>query len=284
MDRTNGIGGSDMAALLGLSKRRTRMQLYLSAIGEIPEREGDEAMLWGNLLEPLILDEYARRCQVDLERNVEVVAEGRPHLRGHLDALVKGAPVGVEAKTNGIVGFWGTQEWGEEGTDQIPDAYLGQCHFYMGLMPSIERFEVPALLAGRGLQIYMVERNQPLSDRLLDEADRFWREHVEPRRPPEMDGSVEAAQWLTRRYPAAKLPMLESTPELDEIAARVRSAKIAKKSAEGEEELCKNLFRELIGEAKGVHGAWGRALWSQVKTGGRRLSFKFNDDDQEEAA
>lgn len=284
MDRTKGIGGSDMAALLGLSKRRTRMQLYLSAIGEIPERDGDEAMLWGNLLEPLILDEYERRCKVDLERNVEVAADGRPNLIGHLDALVVGAPVGVEAKTNGIVGFWGTQEWGEEGTDQIPDAYLAQCHFYMGLLPDLERFEVPALLAGRGLQIYMVERNQPLSDRLLDEADRFWREHVEPRKPPEMDGSVEAAQWLTRRYPAAKLPMLESTPELDEIAARVRSAKVAKKLAETDEDLCKNLFRQLIGDAKGVKGGWGRALWSQVKTGGRRLSFKFNDDDQEEAA
>jgi len=57
-ERKRGIGGSDAAAILGLSKFRTPLQVYLDKIGQAPPIEETAPMRWGKKLEPLILDEY----------------------------------------------------------------------------------------------------------------------------------------------------------------------------------------------------------------------------------
>lgn len=59
--RRAGIGGSDVAALLGLSKWKSPYQLFLEKTGNAPPQEDNEAMYWGRMLEPVIRDAYEEK-------------------------------------------------------------------------------------------------------------------------------------------------------------------------------------------------------------------------------
>ena len=56
--RRTGIGGSDIAALLGMNRYTSPYELYLDKRGELPDIPRgeflDRAAMWGHLHEPLI--------------------------------------------------------------------------------------------------------------------------------------------------------------------------------------------------------------------------------------
>jgi len=58
--RKSGIGGSDVAAVVGVSKWTSAYALWAQKSGLIPDDFSDsEAMEWGRLLEPVIRDKFA---------------------------------------------------------------------------------------------------------------------------------------------------------------------------------------------------------------------------------
>src|SRR5690606_6883149 len=59
--RSRGIGGSEIAAIAGVSPWDTPLSVYLRKIGELPEKEATSATYWGSILEPVVADEYKRR-------------------------------------------------------------------------------------------------------------------------------------------------------------------------------------------------------------------------------
>src|SRR6185437_11408186 len=61
-ERARGIGGSDCAAALGLSRWKTARQLYHEKRGELQPDEPDEELIWwGNMLEPVVRQRYAEK-------------------------------------------------------------------------------------------------------------------------------------------------------------------------------------------------------------------------------
>ena len=63
--RKNGVGGSDVAAILGLSSWTSEVELWLDKrgeadeVGEIDKRDNSEVLEWGTILEPVIRKKYA---------------------------------------------------------------------------------------------------------------------------------------------------------------------------------------------------------------------------------
>jgi predicted phage-related endonuclease len=57
--RRKGIGGSDVAAICGISKWKRPIHVYLDKIGDLPESELGEPAEWGTRLESLIADKFA---------------------------------------------------------------------------------------------------------------------------------------------------------------------------------------------------------------------------------
>lgn len=62
--RTNGIGGSDIGAICGVSPFTSARQVYLSKTGQYadslkPNAAAVERMSFGHILEPVVADEYA---------------------------------------------------------------------------------------------------------------------------------------------------------------------------------------------------------------------------------
>jgi putative phage-type endonuclease len=87
--RRTGIGGSDIAAILGLSPWRTPLDVYRDKVDGAEQPE-TEAMRWGRLLEDVIAREYAVRAGVRIQR---AIASGQLRLSIVWCCLLARAPV-----------------------------------------------------------------------------------------------------------------------------------------------------------------------------------------------
>jgi len=75
--RADGLGGSDIAAALGLDPYRSPFEVYLSKVGELEQAEQTEAMRWGQLLEPLVASETATSLGAELVPSPGLLADQR---------------------------------------------------------------------------------------------------------------------------------------------------------------------------------------------------------------
>jgi putative phage-type endonuclease len=194
--RRNGLGGSDSAAALGLSPWKTALELWAEKSGQITApAEISEPMRWGNLLEPVIRQEYAERTG----RTVVVPPETLVHpthkwMRANVDGIAEVARL-FEAKTARTA-----DGWGEPGSDEIPQPYLIQVQHYLHVT-AFPVADVAVLIGGSDFRLYEVPADRELQDMIVDGEAEFWR-RVESGEPPEPDfGSDRALDFVRRMFP-----------------------------------------------------------------------------------
>ena len=177
--RREGIGGSDVAAILGLSPWKTPVDVYLQKTGILEEDRSNAYTTWGERLEPLILMAYREETGRDLyhPENLPVRHPERPWQLATPDALVVGLALGVEAKTTHARNAW---RW-EDGL--VPDPYLLQVAWYMAVF-DVPSWDIAVLIGGSDFRVHTIERNEKLEAVILDSCDRFWHEHVLAGVPP----------------------------------------------------------------------------------------------------
>jgi putative phage-type endonuclease len=245
------IGASEAWACLGMSKYKddTRTDKWLEKIGEVDPREDEdenEAAEIGLALEDGVALLYERRTG----RRVEKVARTLVHpkhsfLTCNLDRRVVGEPRLVELKTAGFTSHgYIDPDWGQEGTAEVPLAYLVQAQMQMEIDDK-PVCDIPALLAGRGFKIYTVERNQELLDNvLIPGLVEFWG-YVQRGEPPPMTTRAEAM----KRYPVSTAVEVEATADVAHAIAELRDIKARIKADEAEEKAAENIIAAYMGEA-----------------------------------
>ncbi len=251
--RRHGIGGSDVAAVFGVSPWKTPLQLYREKRGEEkPADIGDEeAVRWGNLLEDVVAEEYARRAGVKVQRmNGLLKSAKHPWMLANIDraVILPDAPSLVrenggllntrkilEVKTAGIRA---ADEWGEPGTDQVPKHYLLQGAHYLAVTGA-EVCDFAVLIGGQDFRVYTLERDPELVDMIVDGTRDFWR-RVETGQEPEPVN----AEDVRIRYRKDAGISLEATPQIAATCDNLRDAKAALKAAE-------DLVDELTGAVQG---------------------------------
>ncbi len=190
--RQSGIGGSDAAAVVGLSKYRTPLDVYREKIGEAEPFEQTDAMYFGTLLEDVIAGEYARRTEQQVRRvNKTFRHKDLPYMMAHVDRMIVGKKKGLECKTAGK--WFKREDWGDEGSDLVPPDYLLQCQHYMEVI-DLHEMDLAALLAGNDWRIYTLKRDAEIGAMLRDVYKQFWK-LVQDRTPPEPKTIGDLA-WL----------------------------------------------------------------------------------------
>lgn len=288
--RRAGIGSSDVAAILGMSRFQTDFDVYLSKVeGFEPEPLPWQEM--GELLEPVAIELYRRKTGASVTLPGTVRHPSRPILLDTADAvahLPDGTKRPLEAKAIGFLG----PEWGDDGTDDVEPAYILQCQHHMlvlreHLREPIAAVDMPVLFAGREHRIYRVPWDAELAEGVAEQCERWWVDHVVAGKPPPLEGSRHAAAWLARRFPLNRRPLEEATEADEPLAEQLRLARARQAEAKREVEAAKNRFRERIADADGVaatDGRW-RVTWKANKNGVRSLRPWFEDEEaQEEAA
>lgn len=201
--RRTGIGGSDVAPILGVSKFRSCLDVYLDKIGATVDTEETSPMRWGTLLEPVILNEF-------LYQTGESLAQNPGFLRSHqhefmvanLDGLTQSGAI-IECKT-----ARSTDGWGEVMTDEIPIYYITQVQHYMAVTGA-ELTYVPALIGGSDFRIYKVEADKDLQEMMIEKESQFWNQVVNKIQPDpvsEMD--------LSKLYPKSLKNAIEGNSEI----------------------------------------------------------------------
>lgn len=267
-ERTTGIGGSDAAAICGLSRYRTPMSVYLEKIQAAPPQEENAAMEWGTRLEPVVRDKFAE-LHPELEvRHDDTLRRhpGRPWQIAHLDGWCYDEADGVlaaglEVKTAGREGRlhnWLDRETGEL---RVPEEYVAQVHHYM-MVTGLRRFYVAALFEGREYQEFEVPYDEELAALILQREVEFWG-LVTSATPPPIDASPATTEVLTILYRDVVDEHVELPADYaDRLEERARLQRLVKAQQE-EIALIDNEVRLALGphEAGGV-GPW-RVTWKE---------------------
>jgi putative phage-type endonuclease len=192
--RANGIGGSEIAAVLGLSPHESRFSLWHRKKNMIAPVEETDVMYWGKLHEPTICAEFARRHpDWDIQPSPTYAAAGHPSEIANPDRLVLDSEwrtvAIVEAKTSRD-----DEGWGEEGTDQIPVHYRAQCLWYLMVL-GVPVCHVAVLIAGADYREYVVEYDPADAAQMREAAAEFQRTLAADERPP-IDGHSATYQTI----------------------------------------------------------------------------------------
>lgn len=172
--RAKGIGGTDCAAILGLSPYKDATQVWLEKTGRYEQEESD-LMYWGKRLENIIIEEYEIRTGKTVIKDVDTQYHpDYPWMIAHIDGKVKGEKTIVEAKTASV---FTKDRWGEEGTDKVPDEYIIQCQHYMNVL-NYERADVCLLMGGNDYRMYTIPRNDKLINMMMERLINFWEFNV----------------------------------------------------------------------------------------------------------
>ncbi|WP_347454296.1 lambda-exonuclease family protein [Acinetobacter sp. ANC 7454] len=195
--RRLGIGGSDVAAILGLSKYKSPYQLWLDKTGRTDvEDSQSEASYWGTTLEDIVAKEYAKRNGVKVQRvNATIVHPEHDWMRANIDRAIINPDISgnvrikdgklttdriLECKT---ANQYLAKLWGDEQSEQVPDYYLTQVQWYMGITGA-SMCGLGVLIGGQKFRSYQVAFDPELFEMLTDECSKFWNEHVQADVPP----------------------------------------------------------------------------------------------------
>ena len=254
------LGGSDIAAIIGLSPYQTAFDVWAVKSGAIVTQKS-AAMSWGNRLERLILEAYTEETGI-------VVTPNNKSFRHSVHAWAGYTPDGFisptklfEAKTAGLRQ---SHRWGEPFTDDIPEEYLAQIQYYLGLSGA-ESCAVAVLIGGQSLQIYEVVFNQTFFDKLIEAGRAFWLNHVLTGIAPPIGGAHKAQEYLRALYPNSDHPPRSATAEEFEPMLRLEWLKDQIEPLDAEQDSVKNELRLSIGASEKISYDGYTASYKQNK-------------------
>lgn len=190
------VGGSDVAAAVGIDPHRSAVALWLEKTGRV-ERVESEAMRWGTLLEPVVRAELEHRGHELMPAPADGFTDpDRKWLVGHPDGFttIGDELAVVELKT---AGQWAHRaEWNGGG---VPVPYQAQVQTYLHLAGR-ERALLACLVGGQRLEVHELERDQSAIDTMLALLDDFYR-HLRSDTPPPPDASDSARAAVLALYP-----------------------------------------------------------------------------------
>lgn len=244
--RRTGIGSSDAAAICGMSPWQTAWELYLDKKGELPDRDPTPAMLWGLRLEPALADAYcAERKGVELAKLKDIVRHPLHHwMIANPDRVCDDGRL-VELKT---ASSFVASEWGEPGTDQIPEVYLIQVQHQMAVTGA-DLCDVAALIGGQDFRIYTVPRSEKVIARLIEIEGDFWTK-VQASIAPDPDWQHPSTRALvTSLYGVDDGLHIELGSDALELSQRWEEAKEEAKLKDEHKSILKAKLLHLMGEA-----------------------------------
>ncbi|WP_431999272.1 YqaJ viral recombinase family protein [Streptomyces sioyaensis] len=186
--RRDGIGGSEIAAVLGISPHESRFSLWHRKQGLISPVQESEEMYWGKVHEPGICRRFA---ELHPEHTLNVAptyaAAARRWQIANPDRIW--GPDLLEAKTARTA-----DGWGEQGTDEIPVHYRAQCMQYLDVLQR-RRCWVAVLIAGSEYREYVMEYD-PAEAQILRDAGAEFMDSLAAGARPDIDGHTATYQAI----------------------------------------------------------------------------------------
>jgi len=253
MWRMDGIGGSEVATLLGTEGAfSTKADIYLSKTeGKEREFSADTLEMFdlGHRVETLLLDYLDVST---LRRSLSFVDPVFPYFRINIDGEMideKFFTTIVECKN---ISVQNAHQW----KVSPPQKYIDQIMYYMGFRGA-EKGILIALIGGNKVKQFEVKFDLEHFKRIVNVVHDFWHDHVIPRIPPVTETREDASKFFEVTTET------EGTPaEVSEVLVTKGIglyAEMAKKKAQiGEVEA--QILTECQGYSKGIFDS--KTVWS----------------------
>ncbi|CAI3350001.1 YqaJ viral recombinase family protein [Enterococcus cecorum] len=268
-DRRKGIGGSDVATVLGLNKYKSVYQLWLEKTGQVEVTSAQsEAAYWGNTLEEVVAEEFSKRTGKKVRRRNRVFEHSKyPFLRANIDRDIVGENAVLECKT---ANQYLANEWDD---DEIPIQYICQVQHYMNVL-NLDYVYFAVLIGGQKFVWKKMERDQELIDMITEKLVEFWTENVEKEIEPAIDGLKATSDFLTQRYLDTEDNQTELNAAFDENIANLARLKSDRKIIDENITLLENELKQALGKSDATIGITPNNIVSWKKTQSKRLDKK----------
>ena len=254
--RKKGITGTDVGAICGIDQYRSPMHVYLDKIGEAPEVNENDKMLFGKLYEDVIANIFAQRNELFVirgTRKVKLVHKENailqhpeiPWALANIDRFILnelGQKVGIlEIKTASV---YFKSDW-ESGN--IPEKYMLQLQWYMFVTGLKHGYFVCE--CDHDYFQHSVDYDDDLIQLVIKNYIKpFW-DNVQNRVPPAIDGSAASGEVLKYLYPERKSGTEIILPdEAKDLLAQYKVGRDKEAKGKIDAEEAKNKLIVMLGE------------------------------------
>lgn len=190
--RSQGVGGSQVGAILGVNPWESAFSLWARQLGLIEPKESSLAMRLGNLFEPVIKEAW-------LSEN--------PEYEIYETGTWQSTKPGWEwchANPDGILSRDGELEILEVKMsrypwDEVPPHYKAQVLWYMWIL-GIRKAKLVALFGGNDIQTFEIEWDEFAAQANAEMVARWW-DCVESGEQPDWDGSTATYEVVRQIHP-----------------------------------------------------------------------------------
>ena len=241
--RMSGIGGSDVAVIMGYNPWKKPYALYCEKVGLVPPEDlsENEAVEWGTKLEPIVAQKFSEVTGKKLKRWGTVCNPDAPWQMANFDRLIVGEDCGLECKT---ANAFKKEEW--EG-DSVPDAYYCQCEWYC-FLSGLSGWWIACLIGGQHFEYKYIPRNDAFIQDMLEKVTDFWENYVLAKVPPDVDGSESSTEALKKAYSSSNGMEIALPSQANELFLRLDELDKTLALVKEQQEQAKNQLKLMLGD------------------------------------
>lgn len=267
-DRHKYIGGSDIAAIMGMSRWKTPLKLWAEKTQKLPmaDLSNIEAVELGTDLEEFVAQKFSQKTGKAVRRAPkEYTHKDYPYMHAHIDRLVTGSEELLECKT---ASFFKKDEWED---DEIPQEYILQVMWYLGITGR-KIGHIAVLIGGQSFKYKQIEFDAELFNTMVEAAKEFW-DCVQNDTPPAV--MPDDDETLKDMYSDHSEVMIELYPDkeenkvameaLEEKIAYLQEIKAHQKNLEAERKEIETALKDIIKGNLGIKTLKYSITWKNQK-------------------
>ncbi len=270
-ERRKYIGGSDIAVVMGMSRWKTPLKLWLEKTGqaEPDDLSQVEAVQLGTELEEFVAQKFARETGRQVRRQSKMyVHKDYPYMAAHIDRLITGTDELLECKT---CGAYKEDEWAEvvevvekDGkkeevvTAKTPIEYVLQVTWYLGITGK-KVGHIAVLIGGQKFKKRKILFDEELFNVMVEAAKDFW-ESVQTKNPPAV--TPDDNEVLIKMFPKHNEELVEKQ-DLEEYVDKLQKIKDDISALTDEKEMLEAEIKSSIGENLGILTNKFKVTWKE---------------------
>ena len=243
--RRKGITGTDVSAVFGMNQYKSPYECYQDKLGLLPEIEDNNRMRMGRDMEDVVAKWFSEDTGFKVENRYGIYQSAEfPWMLANIDRWIVGEKAILECKTASYM--FQKDQWGETGTDEVPDSYLFQVYHYM-IVFGVRLGSLAVIFTDtKEFRIYKFELNEALAEQIIEGTKDFWENNVVAKVEPPLTTMND----VVSKYPKDTKASLVADDRALKLCLEHETIRQQIKELTGKQEELKVLVGETIGEHK----------------------------------
>jgi putative phage-type endonuclease len=263
-ERRQYLGASEIAAVMGLDKWKTPLDIFQEKTGLAEPFAGNKYTERGNRLESIAAELFTELTGQKLQRRNQAYTHPQyPFIVGHIDRVFVGEKKLAEIKCPSIAAF---RKYQREG---LPESMVIQMQMYLGLTGFASGTWLIFCADAWDLVTFDIEFDEAIYEAAVVAAVMFWNNCVVPGHAPDASAAASEVDIAS----TGTVIFREDEPFIAKSAA-LREAIELKRDAEDLFDIAKKDFIQTVEDAPGIYETPGLRVHYTVTPGRKSLDKK----------